>query len=194
MILLVVLVALVTVQSSKGPTALNTHVADASDVPLLAHYYIWFDRTSWQRAKQDLPLLGPYSSDDESVMRQHVVWAKQAGIRGFIVSWKSTDSLNSRLKQLIKIADEEDFKLEITYQGLDFDRNPLPIEQVVSDLQYFSDNFASDQAFNLFSKPVVVLTGTPQYSRDDLSRLEPLRTVFGHPGIPKEPGRLPGRL
>src|SRR5687767_3245771 len=32
-------------------------------IPLLAYYYIWFDVSSWDRAKTDYPLLGRYSSD-----------------------------------------------------------------------------------------------------------------------------------
>ena len=65
--------------------------------PLFAYYYIWFNASSWNRAKIDYPLLGRYSSDDRGVMRAHVAWAKQAGIDGFIVSWKSTPVLNRRL-------------------------------------------------------------------------------------------------
>ncbi len=75
-------------------------------IPLLAYYYIWFDPGSWERAKADLPLLGRYSSDDKEVMRQHVQWAKEVGIDGFIVSWKSTDRLNQRLDQLVEVAAE----------------------------------------------------------------------------------------
>src|SRR5688572_7207709 len=58
-------------------------------IPIFAYYYIWFDAASWDRAKVDYPALGRYSSDDRDVMRQHVRWAKEAGIDGFIVSWKS---------------------------------------------------------------------------------------------------------
>src|SRR4026209_1070321 len=82
----------------------------SNPVPVLAYYYIWFDTTSWDRAKTDFPLLGHYSSDNPEVMRQHIKWAKAAGINGFIVSWKSTERLNKRLTQLIQIADEENFK------------------------------------------------------------------------------------
>ncbi|HEX6034325.1 MAG TPA: hypothetical protein VFY83_07815, partial [Anaerolineales bacterium] len=46
-----------------------TH-APRETVPVLAYYYIWFDTESWNRAKTDYPLLGRYSSDDASVMRQ----------------------------------------------------------------------------------------------------------------------------
>ena len=37
-------------------------------------------------------------------MRQHVRWAKRAGIDGFIVNWKSTPVLNRRLERLAEVA------------------------------------------------------------------------------------------
>ena len=60
-------------------------------MPVFAYYYIWFDPSSWDRAKIDVPALGRYSSDDPKVMREHIRLAKQAGITGFIVSWKHGD-------------------------------------------------------------------------------------------------------
>lgn len=137
-------------------------------IPLLAYYYIWFDPRSWDRAKTDYPLLGRYSSDDAGVMRQHIRWAKQAGIDGFIVSWKSTDKLNRRLSQLVRIADQEHFKLAIIYESLDFDRNPLPVEQVNADLQYFIDHYAGEKVFSIFEKPMVIWSGTWKYSVEEI--------------------------
>lgn len=140
--------------------------APASDpIPVLAYYYIWFDTRSWDRAKTDYPLLGRYSSSNIEVMRQHVQWAKAAGIKGFIVSWKSTDKLNQRLEALIQVANEENFKLAIIYQGLDFYREPLPVEQVEADLSYFIDHYAEEQAFSMYEKPLVIWSGTWKFSR-----------------------------
>jgi hypothetical protein len=138
--------------------------APGDSVPALAYYYIWFDPQSWDRAKKDFPLLGRYSSDDSNVMRQHIRWAKHAGIDGFIVSWKSTDKLNYRLSQLVKIAEQENFKLAIIYEGLDFDRNPRPIEQVDHDLTYFVNNYADQPVFDIYRKPLVIWSGTWQYT------------------------------
>jgi hypothetical protein len=142
-----------------------------SPVPTLAYYYIWFDTTSWDRAKTDYPQLGRYSSDDRAVMRQHIQWAKAAGIEGFIVSWKSTEVLDRRLEQLIDLAEEENFKLVIIYQGLDFYRNPLPVERIASDLDEFIQRFAARKAFDLFPKPLVILSGTWKFSPDEISQL-----------------------
>ena len=137
-------------------------------VPVLAYYYIWFDAQSWNRAKIDYPLLGRYTSDDTDVMRQHVRWAKASGIDGFIVSWKSTQKLNRRLEKLVKIAAEEDFKLAINYESLDFSRNPLPVEDVDRDLKYLIQHYAEHPVFDLFGKSMVIWSGTWKFSVQDI--------------------------
>jgi hypothetical protein len=160
---------------TTGNTA-NTSIQDpqssaTNPVPVLAYYYIWYTSNSWDRAKTDIPLLGTYTSDDLFVMRQHILEAKAAGISGFIVSWKSTDVLNRRLQQLAEVAQQESFKLAIIYQGLDFNRNPLPTSTVASDLDYFIQNFASMPAFQLFSKPLVIWSGTWQFTTQQVEQV-----------------------
>ena len=143
---------------------------------LFAYYYIWFNAGSWNRAKIDYPLLGRYSSDDRGVMERHVSWAKRAGIDGFIVSWKSTPVLNRRLERLVEVADAEDFKLLVIYQGLDFHRHPLPASRVGADLDFFTRRFAADRAFDAFGKPLVIWSGTPSFARAEIARVtEPRR-------------------
>jgi hypothetical protein len=132
---------------------------------VFAYYYIWYSHSSWRRAKIDYPLLGRYSSDDVSVLRRHVAWAREAGIDGFIVSWKSTPSLNRRLAKLVRVADAAHFKLLLIYQGLDFERRPLPAQRVRADLQTFAARWRRDPAFRMFGKPVVIWSGTWKFSR-----------------------------
>jgi hypothetical protein len=142
-----------------------------SPVPLMAFYYSWFDTTSWRRAKNDYPLLGRYTSDDPTVMRQHVRWAKAAGIDGFIVSWKDTPTNDRRLSLLMQVARAEDFKLAMIYQGLDFERRPLPVERVAADLRYFETTYAPDTVFlRLGGKPLTVWSGTWAYSHAEVAR------------------------
>jgi hypothetical protein len=131
---------------------------------VLAYYYIWYTPTSWNRAKRDYPLLGRYDSGDAAVMRTQIRWARQAGIDGFIVSWKSTPPLDRRLATLVRVADEEHFKLGIIYQGLDFERKPVPVAQVAEDLATFADRYATNPAFKIFDKPLVVWSGTWMFS------------------------------
>jgi hypothetical protein len=137
--------------------------------PLLAYYYIWYDHASWRRAKTDYPLVGRYSSDDVRVLRRHVREAKQAGITGFIVSWKSTKTLDRRLAKLVAVARSERFKLAIIYQGLDFHRNPQPITRVMRDLRRFERRYANDPVFDIFGKPLVIWSGTWEFSPRQVS-------------------------
>ena len=140
-------------------------------LPTMAYYYIWFEPRSWNRAKSDYPLLGRYSSDDRSVMEQHVRWAKEAGIDGFIVSWKSTLELDRRLEQLMDVAAEEDFFLWIIYQGLDFERDPLPLDLIGNDLAFFLERYAEHPAFGMYDLPVVIWSGTWEFSTADIERI-----------------------
>ncbi len=159
------LVLVLTVAAGAiGPGVGEASAAANQSPPVLAYYYIWYTPTSWNRAKTDYPVLGRYDSGDANVMRKQIRWAKQSGIDGFIVSWKSTPSLDQRLATLVRVADEERFKLGIIYQGLDFERHPVPVAQVAEDLETFADRYAKDPAFKIFEKPLVVWSGTWEFS------------------------------
>jgi hypothetical protein len=164
---LVVLATLALLSGNAG-TRPDVAAAKAGDVPVFAYYYIWFDPTSWQRAKIDYPLIGRYSSDERGVMRQHIKWAKQVGINGFTVSWKSTETNNRRLARLIEVAKSEHFKLAVIYQGLDFDRRPLPAERIAQDMDFFIKHFAKSSVFRVFEKPVMMWSGTWKFSRQQI--------------------------
>lgn len=154
------------------PTRSAAEQSPARDpIPVLAYYYIWYESASWSRAKTDLPLLGPYSSNEPAVIRQHIRWAKDAGITGFIVSWKSTALLDHRLDILLEVANEEGFKLGIIYQGLDFEREPLEVARIAEDLDIFLSRYAENPAFDLFSKPLVIWSGTWEFSKQEVAEV-----------------------
>ena len=165
-----IIFGLVALGTSPAATADEGTADEATaPVPILAYYYIWFDEPSWNRAKTDYPQLGRYASDDVEVMRQHVRWAQAAGIDGFIVSWKSTLKLDSRLEKLIEVAREESFKLAIIYQGLDFHRDPLPVERIAADIDHFLDVYAGDPVFELFDgPPVMIWSGTWKFTTEEI--------------------------
>ncbi len=151
-------------------------IARASEVPVLAYYYIWFNPRSWERAKTDYPLIGHYSSDDRKVLQQHIRWAKAAGIDGFIVSWKDSEVLTRRLELLVEVAEEEQFKLAIIYQGLDVKRQPFAIDRIAADLDFFLYLFGDNEVFNIFGRPLVIWSGTWEYARDEIAEVaEPRR-------------------
>jgi len=145
--LMVTILALLPGRATAGEPADSAAPATVPPVPVLAYYYNWFDTHSWDRAKIDYPQTGRYSSDDPRVIRTQIQQAKSAGIGGFIVSWKSTPTNNRRLRLLMTIAGEEQFKLAMIYQGLDFSRNPQPGERVAADFQEFQRSLAGDAVF-----------------------------------------------
>ena len=163
--LLRVRAALGAALSLVGVAAADAAARTEPPVPVLAYYYIWYQPSSWDRAKIDFPLAGRYSSDDTHVMRQHVRWARQAGLTGFIVSWKSTPVLDARLARLTRIARAQHFKIAVIYQGLDFHRNPLPVARVRSDLRRFARIYGHDPVFDIYGRPLVVWGGTWRFSR-----------------------------
>ena len=79
--------------------------------------------------------------------------------------------LNRRLEQLADLAEQENFKLVVIYQGLDFNRDPLPADRVASDLDEFIRRFAERPAFQLFAKPLVIWSGTWKFSTQEIAQV-----------------------
>src|ERR1700712_272929 len=152
--------------------AATTAPASAPGPALFAYYYQWFVPNSWDRAKIDLPELGAYSSDDPWVMHKHIQQAKAAGITGFIVSWKDTPVNTRRLRALMAVAAQEHFSLSMIYQGLDFDRKPLPVAKVAADFALFAKQFAGNPVFaRMGGKTLTIFSGTWAYSHADVARV-----------------------
>ena len=175
-----VTIGMLTIGTStgSGPTA-DAHAAGSTRtrpaghaIPLLAYYYIWFNRHSWTRAKIDYPALGRYSSGDPNVMRRQIEAAKSAGIEGFIVSWKDTATYDRRLRTLVSIAGQEHFKLAMIYEGLDFYRRPLPVAEVEAGFQKFLNTYANSPVFlRLHGKPLTIWSGTWKFSHGAVARV-----------------------
>ena len=168
---LLVMIALSSAPAPASAALSARGSAPGKPVPVLAYYYIWFNPSSWNRAKNDYPLIGRYSSDDAAVMRQQVRLAKQAGITGFLVSWKNTPVLDRRLATLRAVAAAAGFKLAVVFEGRDFHGNPLPLAQVRGSFRYLTTHYAHDPVFNIFGKPLVMWSGTWVYSKRQLASI-----------------------
>ena len=63
------------------------------------------------------PLLGAYDSHDARTIDQHIRWAKQAGITGFIVSWWGQhDFSDESMPLLLDAARRYGLKITIYYE------------------------------------------------------------------------------
>jgi hypothetical protein len=147
-----------------------------SHLPVYAYFYQWFDHASWRRAKIDYPLAGRYSSSDRNVLVHQVEAARSAGLDGFLTSWKSTPSLDSRLQLLLDVAHEQQFDVGVVYEGLDFERHPLPLSQVRSDMLTLVDRWGSQLTSKYFGRPLIIWTGTDQWS---VSAIRSVREALG---------------
>ena len=158
---------------SSGVVAVPTAATPAGErpIPVYAYFYQWFTAASWSRAKSDLPVVGPYSSDDAHVLRDQVIQAKAAGIDGFLTSWKSTPALNRRLELLTRVARSEKFDLGVVYEALDFTRNPLPIATVQADMVYLVDHWGPVLTSSYYQRPLIIWTGTDLYSVADVQQV-----------------------
>jgi hypothetical protein len=152
----------------SGSAGAASTAAPPSHVPVFAYFYQWFNPSSWDRAKQDLPLAGKYSSDDPHVLRDQIEAARAAGIDGFLTSWKSTATLNRRLDLLISVARSEQLDLGVVYEALDFSRRPLPVETVKHDMLYLVTSRSAGLKSTYYGRPVIIWTGTDQYSAADV--------------------------
>lgn len=160
------LLAFLPPATSAGPATRSS--ANAVRVPVYAYFYQWYTTGSWRRAKIDYPLVGRYSSDDLGVLRQQVAEAQRAGLNGFLTSWKSTPALDRRLKMLLQVARARDFDVGVVYEGLNFQRKPLPISVVRSDLVMLVHRWGKALRSRYFGKPVVIWTGIDQFSLADV--------------------------
>ncbi len=149
--------------ASTSATA-RTTTSPSRPVPVYAYFYQWFSPSSWNRAKQDFPLAGRYSSDNALVLRDQVRQARAAGIDGFLTSWKSTATLNRRLDLLVRLARSEGLDLGVVYEALDFSRNPLPVATVAHDMVYLVDHWGANLTSTYYGRPVIIWTGTDQYT------------------------------
>ena len=156
---------------AAGPIDRSAVRASApGDGPLvLAYYYIWYEPQSWDRAKTDLPRLGPYASGDPAVIAQHVAWAKASGIDALIVSWKHEPRLDGPLATLVEAARAADLGLVLLYQGLDFFRRPLDTGRIADDLAWFIGEYGDDPVFGVFGVPTIVFSGTTSFSVEEVA-------------------------
>jgi hypothetical protein len=102
-------------------------------------------------AAEDYPLLGPYDSNNESVIEQHVEWAKEAGISCFIVSWWGQVSFEDKaLFNISKVCEKEKFNFTVYIE------NSSSISQTVQDLTYLLNKYNDSSSwYRVDGRPVI---------------------------------------
>lgn len=173
--------ALLFLTYATASTDVSTKMVKRSDVTysnvprqVLAFYYPWYgtpeldgDWHHWGKPdfkKKDLPdslhypVLGPYSSHDPKVVREHMRMMKSAGITGVIVSWWGRNDFSDKAMPLIL---DQCAKAGMT-GTIYYERVPKPREPAtaIADFDYVKSRYGSHRAFlRVANKPVIIVYG-----------------------------------
>jgi hypothetical protein len=145
--------------------------------------------------------LGLYNQDDPATTRTHVEQAANAGLDGFVVSWSGSGAPNQtpdsrdfshRLELLVSAVNSYNahaprhFGLMLGYQSLDNARDPRPAGKIRNDLDYFTQRYATNPAFQVpkyGSKPIVMILDSRRIPTRELHDLlkpyQPTVTLIG---------------
>jgi glycoprotein endo-alpha-1,2-mannosidase len=156
-----------------------------SNIPTFAFYYPWYGTPSvsgywyhWNDANHnpdnitngrrdisatDYPLLDVYDSNNETVISQHIQWAKQAGIGCFIISWWGiNDFTDNASKHIREICERDNFNFTFYYEST------TSINQALGDLNYLLNTYGNSPSYyKIDGRPVIFVF---QRARDSLER------------------------
>ena len=173
-----------------NPSSIETFSSNIDDKMVLAFYYVWYKndgiRRYWPLRTAYHPLLGGYNSSDPEVITQHIRWAKEIGLDGFIVSWWGINSFtDNNLKKVIEIANREDCSITIYYETTKTQGKPdeEAKNEIIEDITYIIDTYSNEPCFLWFkNKPVIFIyalwTHTREFWEEVLGELREQVDVF----------------
>jgi len=122
-----------------------------SGLGTFAFYYPWYGTSGrhWDHITNH-PLLGFYDSNNETLIKEHISMAKEAGIDGFIVSWWGIGSFEDNATSHIRnVCEQNGFRFTIYYE------NTSGVNQTVNDIVYLLNNYANNSTwFRVDNRPV----------------------------------------
>jgi hypothetical protein len=120
-------------------------------------------------AAEDYPSLGPYDSNNETVIKQHIEWAREAGISCFIVSWWGQGSFEDRaLFNISRVCENEGFNFTVYIENTSsYNQKPPSINQTIDDLSYLLNKYSNSGSwYRIDGRPVIFVYSQ---ARDNLS-------------------------
>jgi hypothetical protein len=163
---LALLGALIFALAFVGPrTATLTQAA--SDRPVMAFYYPWYEQSDWTYNRMSDIAAPTYSGGDEDVLRRHIRQADDAGIDALICTWygPNEDRLDKRCRRLLQLVQESGRDIRVAIipdQSAAFDGGMRTIEGLAGALDVLRRDFTSSPAYFSFrGKPVVFWFNPP---------------------------------
>ncbi|MEM7343206.1 MAG: hypothetical protein AAF485_03105 [Chloroflexota bacterium] len=133
------------------------------DPLVLAHYFAWFDDTSWDDCNMsagDRPLQ-PYHSDDPAAIARHVQMGREIGLNGFTLHWFSPgDRTDRNFGMLLDSSRGSDFASSVVFSYHIWHGAPaLNHQNVGGALRYIIDQHSQHPNFlNINGRPVIFFT------------------------------------
>lgn len=133
---------------------------------VLAFYYAWFDKNTWNSGKvPDVPQTPYVSANREAITRQ-VEQAQGAGIDAFVLNWWGTGNQTEKnLKTLLDVASQKGFRVAV-----DFDINSPFMGGTASyadNLRHLHNNHMAHAAYLRYQgRPVVFFYNVSRLSVD----------------------------
>ena len=153
-VLLVVTLAFVAPQGARQARA-------ASERPVMAFYYPWYEQSDWSYDKMSDVAAPKYSGGDDAAIRRHIQQAADAGIDALICTWygPKEDRLDKRCRRLLQLVQESgrDIKVAIIPdQSAAFDGAMRTVDGLAAALDVVRRDFMSSPAYFRFQgKPAL---------------------------------------
>ena len=114
------------------------------------------------------PLFGPYDSNDEELITTQILLAQDAGLDGFVSSWRGPGTFeDAAFSCLLDVAEGLGFKVSIYYESVRFyPDEPLSVDGVVRELAYALQSYSDSGAFLKVGRvPVVFIYNIEAHDR-----------------------------
>ena len=173
----------------------------ARKLKIYAYYYPWYtgyEDEKWEPCEEYAPLIGKYDSGDPEVIRQHIEWAIEYGIDGFLMENFGKEAkyhyapMNENLAKFREIVrDYPGFEFCVFYdqviafggtKALRFD-DSKNWNRFITDFEYIAEqNFDHPNHMKINGRPVVVIYLTRSASNNYAEVLDAGRLAAGAKG------------
>lgn len=164
-----------------------THAA--SDRPVMAFYYPWYEPSDWTYNRMSDRAAPTYSGGDDNVIRRHIQQADDAGIDALICTWYGPNEqrLDGRCRRLLQLVQESGRHIRVAIipdQSAAFDGAMRTLDGLGGALDVLRRDFMSSPAYFTFQgKPVVFWFNPPSLGGVDTwqqlrNRADPSHSEF----------------
>jgi len=167
-----------------GSAGVPVHVEEVDlGRTVCAAYYAWYGNAlgpsrEWRHwegvsateigSATHYPLLGPYDSNDVSVLKAHMLMAKAAGVDCFLASWWGIASFEDEtLAKLLKVAEEVGVKVALLYESYrPWDNRMGDPQHVAKELYYVAERYPHSPAYlKINGRPAVFIYAAYAHGR-----------------------------